>query len=403
VLSILDHLNDQRAIYFLPAVIWVILLMVVGIIGNSLVIYVYRRRFKRTSSNYFILTMAIFDLVACLIGMPTEVYDLLKPFTFYSEFGCKVFRSAENFSIYGSVVVLVEIAFDRYFKICRPLMVIRLFTIKVLCVVAVFLAVLFATPSFVLYGIRRTDTPVPGVRGYDCSISDEYRQTTFEKTYFIVLAVVFVVTLIILTVLYVRIWYELRQRRRLVIGDQLTKSREEVSEAKKFRVSRCVPSMSEDELAGASRSNSAINLDNLVTSPNATSSTSTTSKRSRFSSIAQYATRFSVSRTTVVLFAVTVAFVLSFFPALAVMVVRKVVKDFEKNQTIGSLVATKIFSKFSFINNAINPIIYSFLNINFRRQARKAVQKLFCYDKRHTHMPQKADSDRSTKKEFIHV
>lgn len=43
----------------------------------------------------------------------------------------QMFRCTENFTIYGSVVVLVEIAFDRYFKICRPLMVIRLFTIKV--------------------------------------------------------------------------------------------------------------------------------------------------------------------------------------------------------------------------------------------------------------------------------
>ena len=131
VWSILERLNDERAVYFLPAVIWVILLMVVGVVGNTLVIYVYRRRFKRTSSNYFILTMAIFDLVACLVGMPTEIYDLLKPFTFYSEFGCKLFRATENFTIYGSVVVLVEIAFDRYFKICRPLMVVSLFKIKV--------------------------------------------------------------------------------------------------------------------------------------------------------------------------------------------------------------------------------------------------------------------------------
>ena len=129
--SVLERLNQERAVYLLPAVIWVILLMIIGIIGNGLVIYVYRRRFKRTSSNYFILTMAIFDLVACLIGMPTEIYDLLKPFTFYSEFGCKVFRSTENFTVYGSVVVLIEIAFDRYFKICRPLMIVSLFKIKV--------------------------------------------------------------------------------------------------------------------------------------------------------------------------------------------------------------------------------------------------------------------------------
>ncbi|KAK7101649.1 hypothetical protein V1264_019997 [Littorina saxatilis] len=421
VWATLERLNHERAIYFLPAVIWVVILMIVGVIGNVLVIYVYRRRFKRTSSNYFILTMAIFDLVACLIGMPTEIYDLLKPFTFYSEFGCKVFRTTENFTVYGSVVVLVEIAFDRYFKICRPLMVVSLFKIKLLCVVAVGTAFLMATPSFVLYGITRNETPVPGIRGYDCSIADLYRHSAFQSAYFICLAVVFVVTLVILTVLYVRIWLELRQRRRMVIGDQLSKPKaevEDVSEAKKFRV-RYVPSMSEDEMiATNSRTNSATQLNSVSTatslnnsSTTTTTTTSTTApltaaaKRSRFTSLAQLSTRLHVSRTTVVLFAVTVAFVLSFFPALTVMVVRTVVKDFDETQSMASLAATKIFSKFNFINNAINPIIYSFLNVNFRRQACKAVEKLLCCfrRRRHTHVPQKADSDRSTKKEFLHV
>ena len=196
--------------------------------------------------------------------------------------------------------------------------------------------------------------------------------------------------------------------------------------------------MSEDEAVGAgSRTNSATQLNNAVsanttannhannhhhhhTGSNSLASvgsssgaaatagattSSSSSKRSRFSSLAQYATRLHVSRTTVVLFAVTVAFVLSFFPALAVMVVRTVVKDFDRTQSMGSLVATKIFTKFNFINNAINPIIYSFLNINFRRQARKAVEKLLCClrRRRRRQMPQKADSDRSTKKEFLHV
>ncbi|KAL8591406.1 hypothetical protein ACOMHN_022212 [Nucella lapillus] len=430
--AILERLNHERAIYFLPAVVCVLLLMVVGVIGNTLVIYVYRRRFKRTSSNYFILTMAVFDLVACLIGLPTEVYDLLNPFTFYSEFGCKLLRATENFTIYGSVVVLVEIAFDRYFKICRPLLMVSLFKIKVLCVVAVASAFLMAIPSSILFGINRIDTPEPGILGYDCSISETYRHTAFQLAYFLCLAVVFVITLIILTALYVRIWLELRQRRRMVIGDQLaaqgTRGEDRNGSGsgggsvpmKGFRL-RYLPSMSEDEvMSTASRNNSATQLTSLLTTYNpsnssvvttttptttpntptkttttttaagaTTSSNSTpTSKRARFNGmLAQYASNMQVSRTTVVLFAVTVAFVLSFFPALAVMVVRTVVKDFDKTQSMGSLAVTKIFIKFSFINNAINPIIYSFLNVNFRVVV----------------LHKKAGSDRSTKKEFVHM
>ncbi|KAL8587103.1 hypothetical protein ACOMHN_026071 [Nucella lapillus] len=181
--------------------------------------------------------------------------------------------------------------------------------------------------------------------------------------------------------------------------------------------------MSDEEMVGpGSRFNSATQLNTLIPSSTATtpngppssvaaassSSTSSLPKRSRFTCLAHYASNMRVSRTTVVLFAVTVAFVLSFLPALAVMVVRTAVKDFEKTQSLGSLAASKFFLKFSFINNAINPIIYSFLNINFRRHARKAVEKLFCCCCRHRqrhqrHAPHKTDSDRSTKKEFLHV
>ena len=93
--------------------------MVIGVIGNSLVVYVYRRRFKKTSSNYFILTMAVFDLFSCVIGMPTELYDLNNPLTFYSNTGCKLLRGSYTFGIFGSAIILVEIAFDRFFKICR--------------------------------------------------------------------------------------------------------------------------------------------------------------------------------------------------------------------------------------------------------------------------------------------
>ncbi|XP_076469231.1 uncharacterized protein LOC143299733 [Babylonia areolata] len=494
---VLERLNHERAVYFLPAVVWVLLLMMVGVVGNVLVIYVYRRRFKRTSSNYFILTMAVFDLVACLIGLPTEVYDLMKPFTFYSEFGCKLLRATENFTIYGSVVVLVEIAFDRYFKICRPLMMVSLFKIKVLCAVAVLTAFLMAIPSSILFGINRIDTPAPGIRGYDCSISEAYRHTAFQSAYFLCLAVVFVITLVILTALYVRIWLELRRRRRMLLGDQLMGSPALCSggvgsggggragslgggggggggggngngggvggggggggvgstPSKKFRV-RYLPSMSEDEVmatppptpatAVPSRNNSATHLASLTTTfhpatstvtttatPTTTATTtSSTPKKSRFNGLAQQAaSNMQVSRTTVVLFAVTVAFVLSFFPALAVMVVRTVIKDFDSTQSLGSLAVTKIFIKFSFINNAINPIIYSFLNVNFRRQARTVLEKVFCCFRRrrflrlrmrmrrhhqrhnnhhnhHTYYPPlspTAESDHSTKKEFVHL
>ncbi|XP_012935220.1 tyramine receptor Ser-2-like isoform X2 [Aplysia californica] len=426
----LEILNRQRVMYYIPAMIWVGVLMFIGVIGNSLVVYVYRRRFKKTSSNYFILTMAVFDLISCAIGMPFELYDLNNPFTFYSTAGCKILRGCVTFTIFGSAIILVEIAFDRYFKICRPLMVVSLSKIRMLCVLAVFLAFLLSVPPIILFGTTRTNTSIPNVRGHDCSIAEEYKKSTFQTAFYTTLAAIFVVILLILTVLYTRIWLEIRCRRRFVIGDQI--AREADGDNRTMRI-RYVPSLSEDESCNntvcqhhhngsmnelqhiySNRHHQRQQSHNLSSQqqqqqqrlqagiPSTSSSASTGERRSKIgSSLASYASRLKVTRTTVVLFAVTVAFILSYLPSIAVMVIRSVDKDFESTQSVASLAVLKIFSNCFFINNAINPIIYSFLNINFRRQVKKTVRRVLCCFRRRRYPPQKMDSDRSTKKEFI--
>ncbi|KAH9498753.1 hypothetical protein Btru_005046 [Bulinus truncatus] len=405
LIAILEHLNQQRVLQNIPAMLFVCFLMFIGVIGNSLVVYVYRRRFRKTSSNYFILTMAIFDLIACVIGMPTELYDLNNPYTFYSVVGCKILRGCEVFTVYGSAIVLIEIGFDRYFKICRPLMMVSLSKIRFLCALAVILAALLSVPTIILFGIDRSHTPMKGILGYDCSISHEHKRSTFQTVYYGLLGAIFVLTLIVLICLYMRIWREIRCRRRMVIGDQIAK--EDDSDTRKRLRVKYVPSLSEDEALNNSvhqpHSNSVSMTELQLTQcgGKSTCTQSSVERRTKLQSLAMYASRLKVTRTTVVLFAVTVAFVLSYLPSIAVMVVRSTVKNFDETQSGASQAILKIFSNCMFINNAINPIIYSFLNIHFRRQVKKTIQRVFCCCRPRRHPPQKMDSDRSTKKEFV--
>lgn len=84
-----------------------------------------------------------------------------------------------------------------------------------------------------------------------------------------------------------------------------------------------------------------------------------------------------MGKTTTVLFAVTLAYILSFLPYLVVMVLRSTIKDFEGRLSPVGEVAYKFCVKSFFINNAINPLIYSFLNATFRKDARKALRQLW--------------------------
>ena len=498
--EILEDLNYQRMLAHIPAMVMISFLMLIGLVGNSLVVYVYKRRFKKTSSNYFILTMAVFDLLACLIGMPTELYDLSNPYTFYSTVSCKLLRGCEAFTVYGSAVVLIEIAFDRFFKICRPLLRVSLWRIKMLCVFSVVMAALLSILPLIIYGIKITDTPDPRVKGHDCSFAEEYKDSVLKTVFSVILGGLVSVILFILLLLYIRIWWEIRRRKTFILGETFrgedngdVKPGNGREKRNQFGI-RYVPSVSEDDSmnnsVGSPNSNlnsmslMKMHLDQANANGNGTlkdgaySSISPTSNKSgsktggatspgpstslinnshyyskvgsssgnslqqqqsitrggsignlhyqhsipranssgglqaqisvdrarpKLTSLSSFTpTRIKMTRTTVVLFAVTVAFVLSYLPTITVMMIRSSNQSIENSRDFATLAILKIFSNTFFINNAINPIIYSFLNVNFRRQATKTVRHIFCCCLRsHRRLPQKAGSDRSTKREFI--
>ena len=115
----LKSLNDKTAKALIPTVIYIGTLMVVGLSGNPLVIYFYWRKEKTTPSHIFIVTLAIFDILACLISMPFEIVDLMLFYTFESLVACKILCFCNYFFSIGSACILFFIAVDRYRKVCK--------------------------------------------------------------------------------------------------------------------------------------------------------------------------------------------------------------------------------------------------------------------------------------------
>ncbi|XP_052820139.1 gastrin/cholecystokinin type B receptor-like [Mya arenaria] len=98
------------------------LVFIMCISGNSLVGAVQLRQPRRSSTDYFVLTMAAFDFLTGLTLIPWMVFSLHLPLRLMvaSDAICKVyqyFRYAVNIA---STVLLSAIALDRYFKVCRP-------------------------------------------------------------------------------------------------------------------------------------------------------------------------------------------------------------------------------------------------------------------------------------------
>ena len=95
--------------------------------GNSLVVLVISRNRKlRTIVSYFILNMAISDLLIPLFALPVHIQHIYLPWGVWlvdGEFAsitCKLMPFAENTSITVSVLILELIAIDRFFCVVFP-------------------------------------------------------------------------------------------------------------------------------------------------------------------------------------------------------------------------------------------------------------------------------------------
>lgn len=343
----LQELNDQAALRFLPVIVFLFTLMLCGIFGNVLVCIVYLRKKTKLSPDYFILNLAFLDLLTCVIGIPVEIADLRYPYMFYAPAACKLLRTIESLSGMGSALTLVAISIDRYKRICKLGQHFNNSTVKRLCGGAILMGVVIGWPAAVVFGKKTVDLGIPGVKGEDCSTADEMRETIYPLLYYSAIMVCFVVSVVFVIFVYVRISIFIRKG----ISLKRTRTNDPVS-----TYSMNVHFIAEENTSGSCPSQAHPMLD-----------ATPQHRRRQMNSMR-------VTRTTTIFVAVTVAFILSYLPFLIIMIIRNIKKDIEDNMSHDTEVVYKFFSKSYFVNNAINPLIYSFLNRRFRNDVKNLLK-----------------------------
>ncbi|KAL4221851.1 Neuropeptide FF receptor 2 [Mactra antiquata] len=98
----------------------VTLLSVCGILGNALAIFVFSRQKHKLSSTIFILTLAVTDFITSLVTMPYTVVMELMEYNINYDFPCKLYQFMKTTTIPFSAFVMVAIALDRYLCIVYP-------------------------------------------------------------------------------------------------------------------------------------------------------------------------------------------------------------------------------------------------------------------------------------------
>ena len=102
---------------------------VVAFVGNALIcLAFYRNRHLLTTTNVFILSLALTDLFQSLFVMPFSVGASVLQSWIFGHFGCQ-FMEILGYILAGvSIETLTVIAFNRYLCVARPLLYRRVFT-----------------------------------------------------------------------------------------------------------------------------------------------------------------------------------------------------------------------------------------------------------------------------------
>lgn len=203
----LEVLNDLRTSKRTPAIIYLSISMIFGILGNLLVIFVYfgTLRTKKKPHWTFVRAMAITDFLVCVIVIPFEIYQQINQLTFYSNTVCKLFRAISVYSTVVSSLFIMSMSAHRVRLVCHPLkqQLTPRQTSFCICIVAI-ISIIFAWPEAVLSGLSVENLGC-NLTGYDCSFSDRFTDTVFPTAYSAVLQSLFIVCIIALVVMYLMI------------------------------------------------------------------------------------------------------------------------------------------------------------------------------------------------------
>lgn len=357
-LDVLRKLNDEAAYNLLPVFIVCGILMLIGIVGNSLVVYVYWAKMRHSAKNTFILALAWLDLSVCIVCIPCEMYDLRNQVLFSQNEFCKGMRFLEYSTVLSAGFVLISISFERYYYLCKAFEEFSSRKAKFVCLACVGCAMFVSTPSAIFAGSKMRHFPgYAKLTGYECSLNSEHNfDEIFKRIYYYLLFLLFFGCVVVFIVIY------------SMIGRLLWK----------YQSGRMDPVNIETNSSGNANkhsSNWSLNYANQVISLDTSSGQERSSKTECMSqSCCKLRRRVRSAGTVIVFFSVTVVFVLSFLPHLVMRFIKFLDLQPDHDKDTFDLMYN-LFVRSYFISNAANPFIYSIMNKGFRKELTTTLRK----------------------------
>lgn len=214
---IMDPLGGHQLWQVVLIVLVTGMLSLVTVIGNILVVVSFKvNRQLKTVNNYFLLSLAVADLIIGVISMNLYTAYLVMGYWAMGNWACDLWLAIDYVASNASVMNLLVISFDRYFSITRPLTYRAKRTTKragIMIGLAWFVSLVLWAPAILLWQYFEGERTVPS---HEC-----YIQFLSEPTItFCTAMAAFYLPVTIMSVLYWRIYKETQNRSKELAGLQ---------------------------------------------------------------------------------------------------------------------------------------------------------------------------------------
>lgn len=214
----LETLNKEFIISYTPMIAVMAILCVVGVFGNSAVIYFFGfKNNNKTATTVLVSYLGVFDLVVSMLLL-SSIADSIVNVYYSNRALCKLMYFVDECFMLSSVFTLWLISIDRYIKVCRPMSSRKITTksAKTFTAFAFLSAMALASRTLYLADVeeRHISRGSGSVTVWDCANSADKRLMTIATVSHIVDAVFLVFVLFSFIFTYGNILKTIRHHNR---------------------------------------------------------------------------------------------------------------------------------------------------------------------------------------------
>lgn len=351
-----EELNSEEVERLVPLLIYLVLIAVTGLPGNTVVCLVYRQTSIRSVSRFFIWWLAVIDIISCFV-LFLEIVNVVKQHTYTNMWLCKLTIFFTIWPVVTSGLGLCLISIDRFRRVCRPLQKqISQRMARFMCLATVIIAFLFAWPSLILYGTYETNIERFNLTSSTCTVQNKFQGTPYTLVYNGLLWLLFLFSLVFLCVMYILIG-----RKVCTQMDQSISCAVHIDHVGRSETTSCEDNTTDTSVTTNKSDHKLVR------------NTVSFGSRLKISSQRQAKAR----KSAFIMFLISFIFIISFLPYLILRINEAFDEHYVKSMSNSGRAGYKFFLRSYFLNCAVNPFIYCACAVSFRRDVQGYLRRLW--------------------------